>query len=199
MVYLWSTSGLVVPQITKWFEHSNASVYTGKMLKSFKWMDVLMDGWMGWGWISERSYKCYEHRSTVLIIKCFIPIDIVWHLTINMQWRKMTRKMTTDHCRCSGNGGLFRVPADQRYRDPKTRAAIFRVSRSFPHSQSRSFSSNSTSLALNFKCSGAGSRQHISRYKTWGPSETGKLLQIVFSLNFEWLSSLVASNHLFKS
>jgi len=27
------------------------------------------------------------------------------------------------------NGGLFRVPADQRYRDPKTRAAIFRVSR----------------------------------------------------------------------
>lgn len=27
------------------------------------------------------------------------------------------------------NGGLFRVPSDQRYRDPKTRAAIFRVSR----------------------------------------------------------------------
>jgi len=27
------------------------------------------------------------------------------------------------------NGGLFRVPADERYRDPKTRAAIFKVSR----------------------------------------------------------------------
>ena len=28
-----------------------------------------------------------------------------------------------------GNGGLFRVPANEIYRDPKTRAAIIRVSR----------------------------------------------------------------------
>ena len=31
--------------------------------------------------------------------------------------------------RISGNGGLFRVPANEIYRDPKTRAAIIRVSR----------------------------------------------------------------------
>ena len=90
-------------------------------------------------------------------------------------WQYMQRrKMATDHCCCSGN-------------------------RSFSSFTVQVFSSISTSLALNFKCSSAGSRQHISRYKTWGPSETGKLLQIVFSLNFEWLSRLVASNHLFKS
>ena len=31
-----------------------------------------------------------------------------------------------------GNGGLFRVPANEIYRDPKTRAAIIRVSRFSP-------------------------------------------------------------------
>ena len=31
-----------------------------------------------------------------------------------------------------GNGGLFRVPANEIYRDPKTRAAIIRVSRLSP-------------------------------------------------------------------
>ena len=72
-----------------------------------------------------------EILTVLLIMKCFIPTDIMYihctHMTFIMTM--CNNGNTHDHCHSSGNGGLFRVPADQRYRDPKTRAAIFRVSR----------------------------------------------------------------------